>query len=309
MAFRTKALYGLLPQRDSSSASSESNTKESSRWNRFRYYPIFSYGSLVLTHVVIWLVVYVPLAVYIYSSASSSAAGPSWQACDVKRETWSPALGSIKYKPPAHFDGEISQVNRFRGPPGAPPTAEIDAAWKDIGLGAPGIRLTQEDLEVLNKTFLPRGRYLHRIPEEHGGGYLGLLEVFHLLHCLDSLREAMFYNWQYYNQNVSREAVVIHHVSRVGSLAASQANEETDHCIEALRMSIMCTSDVTPITFFDSEALPGRKYPLPDFSSKHVCRDFDAVLDWSWKNPRAVMWEDIGDAVTFKGQQQPYQPR
>lgn len=26
----------------------------------------------------------------------------------------------------------------------------------------------------------------HKIPEEHGGGYLAMLEVFHLLHCLVS---------------------------------------------------------------------------------------------------------------------------
>lgn len=65
-------------------------------------------------------------------------------------------------------------------------------------------------------------------------------------------------------------------------------------------MSIMCTSDVTPITFYDSEALPGRQYPLPDFSSLHTCRNFDAILEWNKHNPRAVMWEEVGNASTFR---------
>ncbi|KAK8116533.1 uncharacterized protein PG998_004814, partial [Apiospora kogelbergensis] len=215
-----------------------------------------------------------------------------------------PALEAVSYLPPKHFDGETDQVNRYRGPPLDAPTPEIDAAWHEIGLGAPGIRLTEDDLKSLNKTDMP-GRRLHKIPEEYGGGYLGLLEVFHMLHCLDSLREATFYNWPYYEQNMSRKAVIIHHGRRshphsLAYHANTSRRLEVDHCIDALRMSIMCTSDVTPITFYDSEALPGRQYPLPDFSSLHTCRNFDAILEWNKHNPRAVMWEEVGNASTFR---------
>lgn len=78
------------------------------------------------------------------------------------------------------------QTNKYRGKP----SPEIDAAWLEIGLGTPAIRLYDDDLKRLNKSDTP-DRPLHRIPEEFGGGYLAMLEVFHLLHCLDSLRKAM----------------------------------------------------------------------------------------------------------------------
>jgi hypothetical protein len=61
----------------------------------------------------------------------------------------------------------------------------------------------------------------------------------------------------------------------------------------------MCTSDVTPVTFFDDSNVPQRRTPFPDFSTKHTCRDFDAIAEWSWRTERAVMWEDIGDATTW----------
>jgi hypothetical protein len=56
-------------------------------------------------------------------------------------------------------------------------------------LGTSAIRLYDEDLKLLNKSDTPE-RPLHRIPEEYGGEYIAMLEVSHLLHCLDSLRKS-----------------------------------------------------------------------------------------------------------------------
>lgn len=92
----------------------------------------------------------------------------------------------ITYQKPEHLNGEIVQKNKYRGLP----TPEIDAEWLKIGLGTPAIRLYDEDIKLLNKSGTP-DRPLHHIPEEYGGGYLAMLEVFHLLHCLNSLRKAM----------------------------------------------------------------------------------------------------------------------
>jgi hypothetical protein len=97
-----------------------------------------------------------------------------------------PALPIITYQEPKHLDAEIVQTNKYRGKP----TPEIDAEWLKIGLGTPAIRLNDDDLKRLNKSDT-RDRPLHRVPEEFGGGYLAMLEVFHLLHCLNSLRKAM----------------------------------------------------------------------------------------------------------------------
>ena len=49
-----------------------------------------------------------------------------------------------------------------------------------------------------------------------------------------------------------------------------------------LRMNIMCQVDIGVITFHELPDKPGD--PWPDFSTKHVCRDFDAVRKWAIDN-------------------------
>lgn len=55
-----------------------------------------------------------------------------------------------------------------------------------------------------------------------------------------------------------------------------------DHCIEAIRINLMCTSDIGIFTF--------REYPeygyekgdfWPDFSTLHTCRNFDTIHKWA----------------------------
>lgn len=202
---------------------------------------------------------------------------PSVKACNKKLSSHSPALPILTYLPPAHLDAEIDQKNKFRGPP----SPEIDAEWVRIGLGTPAIRLFDSDLALLNKS-TPEDpmRPLHRIPEEYGGGYIGMLEVFHLLHCLDSIRKA---TWpEYYRETWEKQGG--ERVVRV----------HNDHCIDMLREVIMCQADVTPITFFNNLHLPSRKLPMPDFNTIHTCRNFDAVLDWNNNNERTIQWDEIG---------------
>lgn len=51
-----------------------------------------------------------------------------------------------------------------------------------------------------------------------------------------------------------------------------------DHCIEVLRNSIMCASDVSvTLAYVAPDELSGFK---PDFDGLHKCRDFDAIRDW-----------------------------
>ena len=64
-------------------------------------------------------------------------------------------------------------------------------------------------------------------------------------------------------------------------------------------MSLMCSGDVTPVTFYDDSNVPQRRLSFPDFSTRHTCRNFDALVKWNWDTERAVMWEDVGDAITY----------
>ena len=55
-----------------------------------------------------------------------------------------------------------------------------------------------------------------------------------------------------------------------------------DHCLEALRLSFMCYSDITPLVLpYDDTRRVGRKL---DFSVHHKCRNFDKIVDWVKEN-------------------------
>lgn len=55
-----------------------------------------------------------------------------------------------------------------------------------------------------------------------------------------------------------------------------------DHCIETIRKSIMCVSDVTPVVFaLDQSRKSGFK---SDFNMRRKCRNFDKIQDWAVAN-------------------------
>ncbi|CRL21313.1 DNA-directed DNA polymerase, family B, conserved site [Penicillium camemberti] len=89
------------------------------------------------------------------------------------------------------------------------------------------------------------------------------LEVFHQLHCLNSLRR-LIYNTSTFTKGVNAEM-------------------HMDHCIDYLRQSIMCHSDVTPLVHIPR---PGGSRNngtawIPNFAVKHTCRDFWKIHEWA----------------------------
>lgn len=219
-------------------------------------------------------------AVWIFGS-------PTLEECGRRLSAHSPALEAITYLAPSHFKAAIVQTNRWRGKLGHDPR-DYDEAWASIGSAVPGLRLYDEDLKKLGKLTGPEpGQPLHRIPEEEGGGVPALLEVFHLLHCLDWLRKSMFYNWDYYKDT-----------PKYKGFSARELEAHNDHCIDVLRMHLMCAADVTPVTYYDT---PYRALPFGDFGTKHTCRDFDAILEWSKTTPRAFDLHEMGSSTLWKG--------
>ena len=55
-----------------------------------------------------------------------------------------------------------------------------------------------------------------------------------------------------------------------------------DHCIEALRLTLMCHGDTTPYFVIEDESAPlGKK---ADFSPHHTCRNFAKIATWTEDN-------------------------
>ena len=95
-------------------------------------------------------------------------------------------------------------------------------------------------------------------------GYLLGLSVFHDLHCLDSLRQAIW-------------ADASHEATGSESTSHDHGPEHLMHCVNSLREKLMCHADVAPLSWQWSEAEDG----LRVYSDvPHQCRDFSAVLEW-----------------------------
>lgn len=80
-----------------------------------------------------------------------------------------------------------------------------------------------------------------------------------------------------------------------GDMLASdvEARMHTDHCIEALRLAIMCHGDTTPsITVLNPNAPRGE---MSDFSPAKKCRKYEKLRDWSIRNqqqfPPPIDWK------------------
>jgi hypothetical protein len=60
-----------------------------------------------------------------------------------------------------------------------------------------------------------------------------------------------------------------------------------DHCIETLRLQLMCNADTTPMLVLkdDSRAIGSKA----DFNVHHKCRNWDKVVEWQMAH--SIDWE------------------
>lgn len=81
---------------------------------------------------------------------------------------------------------------------------------------------------------------------------------------------------------------------------STHSNSLTDHCIEHLRLTLMCNADTTPQRFlWDTKQAT---YTLPN-RQQFMCKDFDAIWQWAaarnttGTSPKAAGGEDKMDEV------------
>lgn len=89
------------------------------------------------------------------------------------------------------------------------------------------------------------------------------LDVFHQLHCLYNLRKMVYpeYPWETYGESTEHGL-----------------HQHTDHCIEYLRQTIMCNSNVNTISWrWNATAETAQ----PDVRISQSCRDFSKIYDWA----------------------------
>ena len=56
--------------------------------------------------------------------------------------------------------------------------------------------------------------------------------------------------------------------------------KHTDHCIDAIRQSLMCSADVSPFVW-RPDAMNRLR---PEGKVMHTCRNFEKIWEWAWDN-------------------------
>ncbi|KAE8554275.1 hypothetical protein EYB25_002813 [Talaromyces marneffei] len=146
--------------------------------------------------------------------------------------------------------------HEFIGPPGP----AVDEAWETL-LGGLNLDFSENEVVLKDSTF--------QWPES--GNYFTGLDVYHSLHCLNRLRQAIYPD--YYTH-------VFNHPSD-----PSRGNH-IDHCINHIRQAIQCHADLTPMEW----KLDGSRIILKT-DTPHTCRNFDQINDWALT--KRTKFEDI----------------
>ena len=86
-----------------------------------------------------------------------------------------PLIEAVEYEE-IDFANSFAEKSPFRGPP----TAEMDEAWDKLWKFG-GVNIPAQQFQTLNRS---HEKTYQRVDEERGGGYAGMIEGFHQLHCL-----------------------------------------------------------------------------------------------------------------------------
>ncbi|KAI0313696.1 hypothetical protein OF83DRAFT_1140195 [Amylostereum chailletii] len=157
---------------------------------------------------------------------------------------YSPAMDAIAHKPVKFTRGFSDDVPLYE----QAPSPEVDKAWEDLWHTAPVKIPRAEAARLPNLTWPILG------DEEN---YLTALDMFHQLHCLDMLRQGIDL------PSYPSFDVPMNHLR---------------HCVGALRQSIMCFGDISPISW---QWNPKRGEAEQRDDIVHSCRDYDRIREWA----------------------------
>ena len=151
---------------------------------------------------------------------------------------------------------------RFPSPYRGEPSRSVDQAWDRISM------LRPLDLPLTDSEFLAIGSSVStaaRNAPEHGGGFFLQPEFSHQLHCVNLLRKASYFKYDYYKP---RDPDFTDNIELF--------KVHVDHCTEMLRQFVMCHADVGIVT---AHWIDQRRAAWPDFNTRKVCRDFEGIFE------------------------------
>ncbi|KAK0713306.1 hypothetical protein B0T26DRAFT_753430 [Lasiosphaeria miniovina] len=183
----------------------------------------------------------------LYALAGAAIGRWSWEAggggldavCGAHTSQYSPILNDVGIKYGYRdFNGSFLKENVYR----LPGSAAVDAAWDALGVNyRPGLIARDEGLRSG-----PTPAHVQRA-DKYGGGFFVNVEGLHHLNCLNLVRKALFYNYDYYKA--------------LGRHAFANGN----HIVQL------------HVWYGSKEQLGA----FPDFNTRHRCKNYDDVRKWA----------------------------
>ncbi|KAF2006138.1 hypothetical protein P154DRAFT_422717 [Amniculicola lignicola CBS 123094] len=161
------------------------------------------------------------------------------------------------------FNGSFLKQNIYRQPAGP----EVDAAWSALGIDYRSVVIPESEAK---RTGLRPDQV--KINQKYGGGYPANVEGLHHLHCLNLLRKALYWNYDYYRKQKEGAFVNAEFIVQI----------HTTHCLDILRQQLMCVTDVGVLgqVWWQPEG-DDKPTQFVDFNTKHRCRNYEAIRAWA----------------------------
>ncbi|KAG4439094.1 hypothetical protein IFR05_005436 [Cadophora sp. M221] len=184
--------------------------------------------------------------------------------CISHTSNYSPVLKDVPIRyATQRFNGTLMHENIFRAT-GSP---AVDAAWQSLGVD---YRAAIVPPELAAASGLIDSQV--QLSDQYGGGFPANVEGLHHLHCLNLLRQSLYFNFDYYHARgegafKNKDEIIRLHVT---------------HCLDTLRQQLMCTADVGVL----GQVWWNKDEPVayPDFNTRHKCRNFDDIRQWAFEH-------------------------
>ncbi|KAL4893713.1 hypothetical protein BDV59DRAFT_201490 [Aspergillus ambiguus] len=206
----------------------------------------------ILSTVVLAITCIVSLTRSFYRPSSKNGSYETGFITDLHPAVAALEIEQRKFTGGLHWD-EDGKLVRNQLPEGqewvGTPTPEMDALWQRV-VDAGGIDLSGKDADMVRGTTRQRPT----------GEWIAGLDEWKLIAYQNKLRQSLYPD--YYHDPDGKAIETLH----------------IEHCIDYLRQSIMCNSDMTVLRLVYS---PSADRWNPDFEGTHTCRNFDKLLSWS----------------------------
>ncbi|KAM0745102.1 hypothetical protein ACQRIT_000486 [Beauveria bassiana] len=184
---------------------------------------------------------------------------------ELGQKLYSPATNAIQYVTELWPENLAHKTSYMASGADGMPTDKTDQLWNELYEFGISRLSSFEASKLPNETAA--------LPYT-SGQYPIQLGVFHQLHCLNNVRMALYperYSSAFHDLFATDgDGTIFNHTSH-------DANH-LSHCVDSLRLTIMCHSDVTPLTWVYDEL---KRQPLPTLYVQHTCRKFAAIQDWA----------------------------